>query len=130
MLYHVQYCINVHIHIRIIPTDRTLEVAYTDTVGARSESETETTAASIRKALSLSSPTPQTRTPGSQLLDKYEKSLKTKSKSSELNTGENLFTTELRKTFNSVKDTLYDTGKKKRSRDHWMAGVEIIMQAI
>lgn len=92
-------------------TDRTLEVAYTDTVGARSE-----TAASIRKA--LSSPTPQT--PGSQLLEKYEKSLKTKPNSSELNdisTGENLFTTESRKSFNSVKDTLYDTAdslKKKR----------------
>ena len=101
-------------------TDRTLEVAYTDSVGARSESETETTAASIRKALSFSSPTPQTRTPGSQLLDKYEKSLKTKSKSSELNTGENLFTTESRKTFNSVKDTLYDTAdslKKKKKEN-------------
>uniref|UniRef100_A0A7S3Q8V2 Uncharacterized protein n=1 Tax=Chaetoceros debilis TaxID=122233 RepID=A0A7S3Q8V2_9STRA len=102
-------------------TDRTLEVAYTDTVGDSATSRSET-AASIRKALSFSSPT---QTPGSQLLEKYEKSLKTKTKSSEFNdssisTGENLFTTESRKTFNSVKDTLYDTAdslKKKKKEN-------------
>lgn len=94
--------------------DRTISVAYSDTVGKKA------------------SPSSPDSTPGKRLLETYNKSLKNDPETREdISTGENLFTSDTRKTFNIAKDTFYNAvdalGKKEKTEKDEAADISIEM---